>query len=104
MYMNTYKYKYRFVLPLVHWSVLPSRLPTGLAMYTVVAFSSSLDVTAIQALAAHMCSHLRFHMKDHTRPNTGARADNTLLIARATPIVQLDRVRAKRALRDATHR
>ena len=33
---------------LVHWDVLPSLLPTWLAMYTVVAFSSSLDVAAIQ--------------------------------------------------------
>ena len=32
----------------IHWHALPRQLPTWLAMYFVVAFSSSLDVAAIQ--------------------------------------------------------
>jgi SulP family sulfate permease len=32
----------------VDWGILPSLIPTWLAMYFVVAFSSSLDVAAIQ--------------------------------------------------------
>lgn len=32
----------------VHWSLVPCALPTWLGMYVVVAFSSSLDVAAIQ--------------------------------------------------------
>lgn len=37
-----------FDFSLVDWSLLPSLFPTWLAMYVVVAFSSSLDVAAIQ--------------------------------------------------------
>ncbi len=37
-----------FQLSKVDWSVLPSLIPTWLGMYVVVAFSSSLDVAAIQ--------------------------------------------------------
>lgn len=32
----------------VHWALMPTVLPTWLGMYVVVAFSSSLDVAAIQ--------------------------------------------------------
>ena len=32
----------------VHWELLPGAFPTWLGMYVVVAFSSSLDVAAIQ--------------------------------------------------------
>eukprot|EP00045_Choanoeca_perplexa_P014077 m.163665 g.163665 ORF g.163665 m.163665 type:complete len:1097 (+) comp16556_c0_seq5:174-3464(+) len=37
-----------FKFGLVQWHVIPSLLPTWLAMYVVVAFSSCLDVAAIQ--------------------------------------------------------
>jgi hypothetical protein len=32
----------------VHWAAIPPQLPTWFAMFFVVAFSSSLDVAAIQ--------------------------------------------------------
>ena len=37
-----------FAFELVHWDVMPQLIPTWLGMYVVVAFSSSLDVAAIQ--------------------------------------------------------
>ena len=37
-----------FQFDLVRWELLPSLFPTWLGMYVVVAFSSSLDVAAIQ--------------------------------------------------------
>ena len=37
-----------FDLALVRWDLVPTAIPTWLGMYVVVAFSSSLDVAAIQ--------------------------------------------------------
>ena len=37
-----------FQFDLVRWELLPSLFPTWLGMYVVVAFSSSLDVAAVE--------------------------------------------------------
>ena len=42
---------HNFDLGLVKWSLVPGALPTWFGMYIVVAFSSSLDVAAIQVMA-----------------------------------------------------
>ena len=48
-----------FQFDLVRWELLPSLFPTWLGMYVVVAFSSSLDVAAIQARGSYIMRTMR---------------------------------------------
>jgi len=55
-----------FQFDLVRWELLPSLFPTWLGMYVVVAFSSSLDVAAIQARGPFTMRTMRHVACHHT--------------------------------------